>query len=151
MKICKDCGEEKPESEYHKAGPRLKPRCKDCDYFYAVQLIHGISPEHYRELWEEQNGCCAICRRDLESSQQRRSHVDHDHLTGIVRGLLCANCNHGIGNFHENVAYLLAATRYLARHSLARDLWILDQGEFVAEMAAGLATIPEAEEVVYNA
>ena len=55
----------------------------------------------------EQGGVCAICGRpDPE-------HVDHSHETGAVRGILCFNCNGGLGQFRDSIDALLAAATYL--------------------------------------
>jgi hypothetical protein len=56
---------------------------------------------------EQQSGLCALCRiRPAE-------HVDHDHMTGRVRGVLCFNCNGGLGQFKDSIASLRAAIDYL--------------------------------------
>jgi hypothetical protein len=59
---------------------------------------------------ETQGGLCAICEGPLE-----RPHVDHDHTTGKVRGILCFNCNAGLGKFQDNVAVMAAAVEYLRK------------------------------------
>jgi hypothetical protein len=56
---------------------------------------------------EKQSGLCAICR------SERATHIDHDHATDRVRGLLCLGCNAGIGQLRESIAILEAAIRYL--------------------------------------
>ena len=61
-------------------------------------------------MLEEQAGLCAICRR------APAAHVDHDHLTGAVRALLCFNCNGGLGQFKDDPAVLRAAAEYVERH-----------------------------------
>jgi hypothetical protein len=57
-------------------------------------------------LSEQQNGLCAICGLPEE-------HVDHDHVTGQVRGLLCAGCNKGLGFFRDSPQLLRQAAEYL--------------------------------------
>lgn len=71
---------------------------------------YGITEEQYQEMLVSQEGKCAICSRVLQ-----RPHVDHDHATGHVRGLLCDNCNRGIGHLQENTEVLAAAIKYLKK------------------------------------
>lgn len=59
----------------------------------------------------EQAGLCAICHG--ETNGQGDLHVDHDHVTGKVRGLLCSRCNTGIGMMGDNTALLRKAIEYL--------------------------------------
>jgi recombination endonuclease VII len=75
-------------------------------------MQRGITPEQYRKLVEIQVERCAICaappgKRDL--------HLDHDHSSGVVRGLLCHSCNVGLGFFKDNQVLLEKAIAYLAR------------------------------------
>ena len=69
----------------------------------------GITLEQYEQLLIEQEGLCAICRRE----PSRNFAVDHCPKTGKIRGLLCYSCNISIGHLGHNVATLLAAVRYL--------------------------------------
>ena len=75
---------------------------------------YGITVEDYDRMYAEQNGRCAICGLH-QSQQQRRLHVDHDHETGEVRGLLCMNCNSLLGHACDEVPTLLGAIQYLQR------------------------------------
>ena len=63
---------------------------------------------------EKQGGVCALCR------QRAPEHVDHDHLTGRVRGLLCSCCNQALGNARDDVAILERAVDYLRRTTYQR-------------------------------
>jgi len=64
------------------------------------------------ELKKEQNFGCAIC--GITEEETKKSFcVDHDHKTGKVRGLLCNNCNHGLGLFKDNTLFLARAINYL--------------------------------------
>jgi hypothetical protein len=73
---------------------------------------YGITLDDYERLYEQQKGRCAVCG---DPSLDRLLAVDHDHVTGRVRGLLCANCNLGIGNFKDDVSRLTQAICYLER------------------------------------
>ncbi len=70
--------------------------------------IYGLTLEDYNKLVEKQEGKCAICGR-LDDNL----HVDHDHKTGQVRGLLCKLCNPLLGLAGDNIDILLNAVRYL--------------------------------------
>lgn len=76
----------------------------------------GISLDDYNELLKEQNHSCAICGIDEVDATHGTLCVDHCHETGEVRGLLCHNCNVGIGNLQDSVALLDAAIDYLKRY-----------------------------------
>lgn len=70
-----------------------------------------MTPERYKVVLTEQAGVCAICKRP----DTRALAVDHSHQTGKVRGLLCGNCNRGLGMFADDPARLAGAISYLAR------------------------------------
>ncbi len=79
---------------------------------------YGITPECYHRMFDEQSGACAICKTtDPGDKASGRFFVDHCHTTGNVRGLLCNNCNFGIGQFRDNTSTLLAAIRYIEQAS----------------------------------
>lgn len=76
-----------------------------------LRLTYGISTADYDEMHESQGGVCAICGR----TDQRRLSVDHDHVTGAIRGLLCTACNRGIATFGDNLDGALRVVEYLSR------------------------------------
>lgn len=73
---------------------------------------YGISIEQYNEMFSKQEGRCAICGRHQVEFKKRLA-VDHCHKTEAVRGLLCLNCNVGIGNLFDSEELLEAALTYL--------------------------------------
>ena len=73
-----------------------------------LRLAYGVALEDVAAMLEAQDGRCLICHRD-----DVRLSVDHDHQTGRVRGLLCNNCNAGIGFLGDDPARLLDAVVYL--------------------------------------
>jgi hypothetical protein len=88
---------------------------------------YGMSADDLEELLRRQDQRCAICGRPWTEcvSAKRSRHearflqylcVDHDHVTGTVRGLLCNGCNTAIGMFEEDPLRFRAAAAYLARH-----------------------------------
>ena len=74
-----------------------------------LKLSHSFTIKDYNHLFLKQGGVCAICKK----TENKRLSIDHDHETGIVRGLLCSNCNLGIGKLFDNVEYLQSAILYL--------------------------------------
>ena len=82
-------------------------------------LLHtyGISLEDYSKMYHAQQGQCKICKTPLDFQNESRgattANVDHCHETGIVRGLLCDNCNRGIGFLKDSPTILRLAAEYL--------------------------------------
>jgi recombination endonuclease VII len=70
----------------------------------------GLSAGEYDRMLLSQEGVCAICQ---EPPGCHPLHVDHCHATGRVRGLLCRGCNHGLGNFKDDIMRLAKAMKYL--------------------------------------
>jgi hypothetical protein len=79
---------------------------------YYLIYAYGITLEDYNKMFEEQQGCCAICGRH-QSELKRALAVDHSHETGKVRGLLCGKCNHALGNVNDDISILLSMIEYL--------------------------------------
>lgn len=78
----------------------------------TLKRRYDISLNEYNQLLQEQNGCCAICGTTNEQ-MIKRMHVDHNHTTGKVRGLLCDKCNRGLGFFNDDASQLKKALEYL--------------------------------------
>lgn len=76
---------------------------------------YGITSEQYKELYEKQDGKCCICGKHKPDSGRDGLAVDHCHTEGHVRGLLCPNCNMGLGSFFDNIETLQNAIKYLER------------------------------------
>jgi len=74
----------------------------------------SVTPEQYAALLARQEGRCAICQTD-QPGGKGSWHVDHDHATGGVRGLLCSQCNLMLGHARDDPARLRAALEYLSR------------------------------------
>lgn len=72
---------------------------------------YGLTPEDFDRLLAEQNGKCAICGEGCSTGQNLS--VDHCHTAGHVRGLLCRNCNRGLGLFGDDPERLAKAAAYL--------------------------------------
>jgi hypothetical protein len=82
----------------------------------AWQLLcrYGLTPEDKQALFEKQDGKCAVCS-DLLKPGRTGTHLDHDHTTGKVRGLLCGLCNVMLGHFRDDPALLKNALVYLSQ------------------------------------
>lgn len=117
MKTCNKCGEEKGLSEFSKDASRksgVQSHCKKChcahERVWRLKKEYNSSIEEYENLLQEQGGVCRICGG---TDQERRLSVDHDHSTGEIRGLLCKNCNAGLGRFYDDPGLLEKAADYL--------------------------------------
>ena len=82
-----------------------------------LQRQYSITEEQYNKILEKQNGRCAIC--NCQQHYQRLA-VDHDHKTGMVRGLLCVHCNRGLGRFFDSGLRLRNAAAYIEK---AQETW----------------------------
>lgn len=78
---------------------------------YTVKHRYSISGAEVRELIKQQEGRCAICMRQI--SFLKTGHVDHDHGTGEIRGVLCGSCNRAIGLFKDDIFVIREAAAYL--------------------------------------
>ncbi len=65
------------------------------------------------QVQKMRDGGCSICGAANSAGRWGNLHIDHDHVTGRVRGALCHNCNVGLGHFHSDPDLLEAAMRYL--------------------------------------
>ena len=74
-------------------------------------LKYNLTKEQFDNMFVDQSGLCAICRRP--PSDEKNLSVDHNHETGEVRGLLCTSCNIGVGSLQDSILVLEAAIRYL--------------------------------------
>lgn len=97
--------------EYNRLWMRRR-REHDRDYALKHRVSkYGLSCEDFENLRKMQDGKCAICQDVFVAS--KRLHVDHNHSTGKVRGLLCSPCNRGLGQFGDDVNRLEKALAYL--------------------------------------
>jgi hypothetical protein len=98
------------------ASAELRQRYLARHALYSLKSRYGITSEDVQELLEIQKRCCAICECSLEKQEGRKNimHIDHDHATGRVRGLLCQCCNSGLGFFKDQEDLLRKAIGYLA-------------------------------------
>ena len=84
-----------------------------------LQIRYQITLERYEQMLAEQQHACLICNTPL--GEGRRAHIDHDHATGHIRGILCNTCNSGLRHFKDNPDLLAAARAYLLKAGTALD------------------------------
>lgn len=82
------------------------------DFGYDLMKNYGMTLDEYTKMYDNQKGCCDCCGVH-ESKFKRKLHVDHNHQTGHVRGLLCTRCNPGLGYFEDSIEKLEMAIAYL--------------------------------------
>jgi hypothetical protein len=115
VKTCSRCKIEKLSAAFDKQRDKkdgLCSQCKRCSSARHRKDTFGVSEEWTGFVLGTQGGGCAICGIAL-ALQDRKLHVDHDHVTGKLRGLLCGKCNRGIGLFRDNVSFIDRAKVYL--------------------------------------
>lgn len=142
FKKCSCCGEIKPTTEFAKSKKREKwgfnSYCKACKHEKSKKYYldntekckklarardlkkYGITFEDQEQMMRDQDNKCAICGKEIflfGPSKKLTAHVDHNHKTGKVRGLLCQECNTGLGKFMDNTEYLLGAISYLNKNT----------------------------------
>lgn len=114
--ICTICLKAKPKKGRRICGVCVeRKRLKGDDKIKKVCKKHGISFDDYKQMKADQNNLCAICGNPPDG-RWGRLNIDHCHKTGKVRGLLCVNCNLGIGNLQDCITNLLRAIKYLKKH-----------------------------------
>lgn len=148
MKLCSACKLDRPLDAFSRnknCATGLASRCKDCQNAYGKlwreknpQRVQWLNKQRHitkkdairrqklltlygtdgSEIAAQQQGLCAVCQSELSALPQRHRHIDHDHTTGKVRGVLCHWCNLGLGKFKDNPALLRAAALYLEGHQL---------------------------------
>ena len=78
---------------------------------------HGVDVDWYLRQLELQDFCCQICLAPFPTDGLKHVQVDHDHQTGLVRGLLCKGCNNGLGCFKDAPSNLERAILYLKQYA----------------------------------
>ncbi len=144
-KWCGDCGQILALSDFVRtvaSASGVSAYCKPCHNVrsrvsrekvggsrtYHLTRRYGITAAEADHLLSQQGGLCAICQA------APAKHVDHDHVTGAVRALLCFNCNGGLGQFKDDPDMLRAAAEYVRFHRLSRSV-------VAAAEAAGLGPV----------
>lgn len=106
---CKKCENLRSREYHNKNKEKRKAQHKE----WRNKTKYGLASGEYELILKSQNGVCAICKN---KSERKNLAVDHSHKTGNVRGLLCNNCNNGLGRFMDNKSFLMAAIEYLNKN-----------------------------------
>lgn len=133
MPICIVCSEKKPirmmSKSYHglcttcstkksrlwaKENPNEWERMRRKSH---LKKKYGITIEEYDKMVNAQKGVCAICKGSLTDSRGFRPHIDHCHKSNVVRGVLCGDCNKGLGLFKDDKERIFNAYKYLTNES----------------------------------
>jgi hypothetical protein len=112
---CKPCHNAKGKASRERSGGARK---------YHLWRRYGLALADHERMLVEQDNLCAVC------GEGEPRHVDHDHVTGRVRGLLCFGCNGGLGQFRDDPARLRAAAAYLERSVERDDLPVVNPQRF---------------------
>lgn len=115
-KHCCRCNLLKPLSEFYKDSGMLDRHssiCRTCSDGKRREHAYGMSLEQFISMLEEQDYTCANPNCNTKHLTPDPLNVDHDHLSGAVRGLLCGPCNRGMGCFYDNPILLDGAAIYL--------------------------------------
>ncbi len=91
----------------------LDGRRKNRDPFAQMKKLYGLTQDQYEEMYSAQLGLCGICKREQKSTRNSRLCIDHCHRTGKIRGLLCGDCNRGIGLLGDNANTIEMAAQYV--------------------------------------
>lgn len=138
VKRCPRCGETKERAEFNKNARRadgLNVYCKPCrsayektprqrrrSRLYMLVWMYGVSSSEFEDRYMEQGGRCAACWEPFDFDLKgRRPHVDHDHKTRYVRGLVHRDCNLGIGIAGDDADRLRLWADYLDRARAVAD------------------------------
>ena len=148
LRICKTCGKEKAHNDFpkHKGYKEcIRPHCIECrrekelayhhkhkndetkSYKYdkakdknkKLMSAYNITFEEYKTMIEVQDYKCCICGDILNTDLKKRlAPVDHCHKTGRIRGILCKDCNVGLGSFKDDIDVMNSAIQYIAANGV---------------------------------
>ena len=123
VRRCRKCHEVKPLLSFPAGSTRAASgaeyrshTCRECTKRNARITAEFRRNGGYARMYAEQGGKCVICPKHCPptGSAYEILHVDHDHATGLVRGLLCMSCNQTLGKVCDDVSLLLAMASYLS-------------------------------------
>lgn len=106
-KECKSCRRKK-EAKRYAENPEVRDKMKQRAAAYHLMSRYGLTENCVAEMITIRDNKCDICKNELV-----KPNVYHCHSSGLVRGLLCWDCNIGLGKFRDNITYLKSAIEYL--------------------------------------
>jgi len=133
-KVCGKCKQLKEMSLFAKNNMgkyKKQSQCNPCRAEYYLlhkphlkkQIRHNmlnrkykITQNDYEQMLKSQNGKCAICGLPAKDHRNGILNIDHNHVTKKVRGLLCNNCNRGIGHLKDSIKNIESAIKYLKKN-----------------------------------
>lgn len=115
-KYCSVCDQFKPLSKFPKRKNYIEYCCKSCKSKASKSRYsnHNLTKEEFDIMINNQNNRCSIC--NIEFKSNRTTYIDHDHITGKIRELLCPKCNGILGKSNDNILILENAIKYLLKH-----------------------------------
>lgn len=125
MKRCKNCGKTKPKNDFFKDKASKDGcyfYCKECIFCRYLKSKYNMTLEQYNKMFEEQRGICAVCGIPAEGLKYRLA-VDHNHITGKIRGLLCFACNTLLGRIENNPRLIPTIMKYLRTQNKAGKIY----------------------------
>jgi hypothetical protein len=122
-KQCRRCRKVKNAgrfSVHYRIGDGLSNWCKECTSEHCTKTNkrrkYGMDDSAIVAMLSSQGNACAICLRQITFGERKNNfHIDHDHQTGSVRGILCETCNPGLGKLGDDPARIAMAIAYLKR------------------------------------
>lgn len=128
-KFCISCKQSLPSIEFGIRRNNLDGlycRCKSCFSKFRKQKSSiatltstlryiGLSKAEFDRIWQQQHGLCVLCSVELHRNSNRGCHIDHCHITGKFRGLLCGGCNNALGKLGDTPEALKRALDYVSQ------------------------------------
>jgi len=162
MKVCPICGKDFYDGSKSHTKNTCSIKCRDALYYQdedrkldrSIQMRLMVLKNTYGVEFDKttkkriradlKTGKCKICGRKRQEGE-KDFHIDHDHITGEYRGILCLQCNHALGNIQDSPLHAIGLCKYLIEQS-ARGIdftkefwgsWIADEAKKVIELCVG--------------
>jgi Recombination endonuclease VII len=123
---CRECSLAARKADYHKRSDEMSKRAKIYRKLNPEKIrdtklkqTYGVGIDYFNTKLKEQGGVCAGCRQNVKTiwkGKEVNMALDHDHLSGKVRGVLCMHCNRGLGSLRDNEETLNNLIDYLRKY-----------------------------------